>query len=112
MNYHNDDDVSASSFSSSDNENKRKIKGDSSFDLSSSHDTETDATTKTDSNREAILLGQQETKWLSKARLLMVFILLVATAASATGTHLFMKRIEQDDFTTRVSLRKETAQAS
>ena len=101
MNY---DDGSASSFSSYDVEEKgergKVVRGDSSFDLSS-NDGETEATTKTDSKE--IVLGQRETRWLSKARLFMAFILLVATAAFATGTHVFMKKIEQDDFTTRVS---------
>ena len=48
-------------------------------------------------------LGQRETRWLSKARMLMLFCLVVAAANAAVGTHIFMKRIEEDDFTTRVS---------
>ena len=51
----------------------------------------------------SIPLVQRDTRWLSNARMLMMFILFVAMGSSAIGTHLFMLEIERDDFRTRVS---------
>jgi hypothetical protein len=51
------------------------------------------------------VLVQNETKWLSKARLLMMFVLVVGMAASATATYIFTTRLEESDFKVRVSKR-------
>jgi hypothetical protein len=47
-------------------------------------------------------LVHNETKWLSKARILMMFVLVVGMTASATVTFIFTTRLEESDFNIRV----------
>ena len=46
-------------------------------------------------------LIHRESNWLSNARMFMIFVLVVGTGSSAIGTHLFMWKLERDDFKVR-----------
>ena len=61
--------------------------------------------TSTNSSNAVAALVQQENKWLFKARLFMLVLILIVTSLTALGVNLFMKYIEFEEFTTRVSVR-------
>jgi hypothetical protein len=51
-------------------------------------------------------LVHNETTKLSRARLIMVFVLIVSTVSTAVGCHYFLKNMEYKDFTVRVGIWK------
>lgn len=62
------------------------------------------STTGPSTTNAVTALIQKENKWLVKARLSMVFMIVVLTSITAAGVNQFMKYVEFEDFTTRVSL--------
>jgi hypothetical protein len=49
-------------------------------------------------------LVHRETVGLSKARMIMLVVLVLSTVATAVGCNIFLKKIERDDFSVRVSV--------
>ena len=57
------------------------------------------------SHHKVAPLAQQETRWLSKARLVLIVILFVATSQTAFCTYIFTRNVERNDIATKVSIR-------
>ena len=67
---------------------------------SSTHYGNTASTSKSSSRTPA--LAQQETRWLSKARFVLIVILFVATAQTAFCTYIFTKNVDRNDIVLKV----------
>ena len=62
----------------------------------------TASTSKSEDRKRTPALAQQETRWLSKARFVLIVILFVATAQTAFCTYIFTKNVDRNDIILKV----------
>jgi hypothetical protein len=92
------DDISVSVSSSNGEHTKSDESGTYSATSKATHDVSNTTNTR-------VVLGQKENQLVWRSRMVVLFVLLVATISVAIVTYQFTERAEQEDFKTRVSSR-------